>query len=165
MRILCYKRPNIFLLILLILGFAHCNEASKEKNEAPEPKQPQQQEQKEETKQIEKSKDPVHKIKSDTEFKNILDNSGSKLIVIDLYADWCGPCKRLAPVLEKIAEENPDKADFYKVNIDELRNVAALFKVSNIPYVVFLTNRTVVKGIVGLHPRERYVSIINHFAK
>ncbi len=154
-----YKKLSIFLLILLMLGFIGCNESSKEQSKTPGPEGPQQQdEQKEPTKQ---QKEPVHKIKSNEEFKNILENAGTKLLVIDMYADWCRPCRQLAPILAEVAKENPDKADFYKVNTDELRDIAAMFRVKGIPHVVFLKERKVVLALVGLYPKERYIKTIN----
>ena len=62
-------------------------------------------------------------------------------VVVDFFADWCGPCKMLSPVLEKLDSMNPD-VDFYKVNIDENPSLADEFEVRSIPNVVIFKKRT-----------------------
>jgi thioredoxin len=89
----------------------------------------------------------------------------NKLMVFDLYADWCGPCQVLSPMLEKIARENKDKADFYKIDVDQQPRLSALFKVSGIPYVVFLKNKTILYALTGLYPKEEYIKVINRLSE
>ena len=72
------------------------------------------------------NKDLVHKIQNVDELNQILASSGDKLLMLDLYADWCMPCRALAPTLEEIARENPDMVKVYKINIDENPEIAAL---------------------------------------
>ncbi|XP_013394301.1 thioredoxin [Lingula anatina] len=59
--------------------------------------------------------------------------SNGKILVIDFYAEWCGPCKKIAPCLEKLAEKYKDKADVYKVNVDDADDIAAHCKISAMP--------------------------------
>lgn len=59
-----------------------------------------------------------------------------KMVLIDFYADWCGPCKAFAPTLEKFAEENKDTVKVVKINVDESPNLAGAFQVRSIPTVV-----------------------------
>ena len=71
-----------------------------------------------------------------------------KLIVIDFWADWCGPCKMLSPIIDALSEEMPDVA-FYKVNVDEEGALAGHFGVSSIPTVVMIKNQKIVNHFVG----------------
>ena len=71
-----------------------------------------------------------------------------KSVLLDFYADWCGPCKMLAPVLHEIAEENADALKVGKVNVDEQMDLAIRFQVSNIPMlVVFKDGKPVAKSV------------------
>jgi thioredoxin len=103
-------------------------------------------------------------IQSEESFKKIIEEP-NKLMVFDLYADWCGPCKVLSPMLEKIAGKNKDKAAFYKINVDQLPRLSALFKVKGIPYVVFLKNKSILYALTGLYPKNEYVKAINRLSE
>jgi thioredoxin 1 len=105
-------------------------------------------------------KNTVKEIQSYKEVSAIIDSSHNKLLIFDLYAPWCGPCRMLAPVIESLAEKYGAQAAFYKVNIDELSDVAAAFGVSGIPHVVFVKNKTACGTLVGLHQRSEYEQII-----
>ena len=63
---------------------------------------------------------------------------GKTPAIIDFYADWCGPCRMVAPIIEKLAQEYDGKLDIYKVNVDQERELAAAFQVRSIPTVLFL---------------------------
>lgn len=63
---------------------------------------------------------------------------GEKPAVIDLYADWCGPCRMVAPIMKELAEEYADKVVFYKIDVDKERELASLFNASSIPLFVFI---------------------------
>ena len=75
-----------------------------------------------------------------------------KLCVIDLYADWCGPCRMLAPVLAELEGEYPD-VKFCKVNVDNEPEIARMFNVDSIPMVAFVKNNTFVDVSVGYVPK------------
>ena len=83
----------------------------------------------------------------------------SKLTVLDLYADWCGPCKMLAPILHELEAEYPD-VKFCKVNVDNEPEIAAAFKVSSIPMVAFVKENTFVDVSVGYVPKAKLSAII-----
>ena len=62
----------------------------------------------------------------------------SRLVVVDFWADWCGPCKMLGPIIDEIADENQEDAVIAKLNVDEERNLARKFRVMSIPSILFL---------------------------
>ena len=62
---------------------------------------------------------------------------GDKPAIIDFYADWCGPCKMVAPILEELSEENPEIV-IYKVDTEEERELSALFQIRSIPSILFI---------------------------
>jgi len=77
-----------------------------------------------------------------------------KLVLIDFYADWCGPCKALAPTLEKFAEDNKDKVKVVKINVDESPNLAGAFGIQSIPTLVTMKGNQAVFGVMGNQPRK-----------
>jgi thioredoxin 1 len=86
----------------------------------------------------------------------------SKLpVLVDFYADWCGPCKRIAPLLAEISEEMADKVLVCKVNIDENPALAEEFTVMSIPYVVCFKDGKLVNKVIGAVPKEELIALIN----
>ena len=83
----------------------------------------------------------------------------SGLIVIDLYADWCGPCKMLAPVIHELEGDYPD-VKFCKINVDDERELAMSFKVTSIPMVAFVKDNVFVDVSVGYVAKEKLAAII-----
>ena len=81
------------------------------------------------------------------------------LVVIDLYADWCGPCKMLAPIIEELEREYPD-VKFGKINVDNEPDLAALFKVQSIPYIALVKNNTFLDFSVGYVPKTTLARLI-----
>ena len=81
--------------------------------------------------------------------------------IIDFYADWCGPCKRVAPIMESIAQEYEGEVVVYKVNVDKEQKLPLIFKVKNIPTVFFLPTEGQPLSLVGALSKEEYISIIN----
>ena len=88
---------------------------------------------------------------------------GDKPCVVDFYADWCKPCKRLGPTMEELATEYQGKIYIYKVNVDENPNVSRYFAVDGIPAVFFIPMNGNPQTLVGLYPKEDYVKQINEF--
>ena len=85
----------------------------------------------------------------------------SGLIVIDLWASWCGPCRMLAPVLDEIEREMPE-VKFCKINVDDEPALARLFKVESIPTVALVKDNTFVDVSVGYVPKEKLVTLIRN---
>lgn len=82
-----------------------------------------------------------------------LANSG-KLIVLDFWATWCGPCKRIAPIVEALAEEYKDQAIIGKCDVEEDEELSIRFGVRNIPTILFIKNGEVKDKVVGLVPKQ-----------
>jgi thioredoxin 1 len=76
-----------------------------------------------------------------------------KPVVVDFWAEWCGPCRQVAPVLEQIATEHADKIDVVKLNIDENPQTAAAYRITSIPTMAVISGGQVVKTIVGAKPK------------
>ena len=83
-----------------------------------------------------------------------------KPVLLDFYADWCGPCKMLAPVIEEAAEDMPE-IQFYKVDVDEAPELARSFKVMSVPTLAFFKNGELVKKNVGAVSYEELEELIN----
>ncbi len=81
------------------------------------------------------------------------------LVVIDLFATWCAPCRMLAPVLEELEKEYPD-VKFCKINVDEERELAEKFRVESIPMVAFVKDDTFLDMSVGYVPKENLAAKI-----
>ena len=74
-------------------------------------------------------------------------------VVVDFYADWCGPCKMLAPVIEEVAKEN-ESIKFVKVNVDEHEDLSQKYGVMSIPTLIMMENGKEVKKQIGFLPKE-----------
>lgn len=81
--------------------------------------------------------------------------------IIDFYADWCGPCRKVAPIMENIAKEYDGEILVYKVNVDNEQKLPTIFKVKNIPTVFFLPKNGQPMSQVGALSKEEYETIIN----
>ena len=82
-------------------------------------------------------------------------------VVVDFYADWCGPCKMIGPVIEELAKDYEGKVKIGKVNTDENRGVATKYNVMSIPTIIFLKNGQVVDTVVGAVPKTVLEQKIN----
>ena len=92
-------------------------------------------------------------------FKEIL--SESKLVLIDFYADWCGPCKMLAPVLEQLADVKKDVLKVAKVNVDNEENLAWQFGIQSIPTMILFKDGNPIKKEIGYRSLDYLSRLIN----
>lgn len=88
---------------------------------------------------------------------------GSKPCIIDFYADWCGPCKKVAPILKELAAQYKDDIIIYKVNVDNEKELAAAFGIQSIPTLLFVPKTGKPQLAQGALPKEELVNQINTF--
>ena len=93
------------------------------------------------------------KILNHNQFNEIKNKEGIK--VVDFFAEWCGPCKMLSPVLEQLSEEMDESVEFIKINIDENLSLAQEYGVTTIPTLVFLKDGKEQDRTIGFIPKDK----------
>lgn len=88
---------------------------------------------------------------------------GDKPCVIDFYTTWCGPCKRLAPIMEELSQTYCDQVKFYKVDTERERELAGVFRINSIPQVLYIPVDGEPILLKGLYPKENIVEIIDEY--
>lgn len=82
-------------------------------------------------------------------------------VVVDFYADWCQPCKRLEPILRQVAQHYQGEVDFYRINVDENSGIADVFQIRSIPFLLICPLQGEPKSVIGLYPMQEYIRVIN----
>lgn len=95
---------------------------------------------------------------TEANFSDLVKNS-EKTVLLDFYADWCGPCKMIAPVIEAISNENPD-ITVGKINVDDEPGLAAGFKITAIPTLVIVKNGQIKAKQMGVVPKSEILALI-----
>ena len=98
---------------------------------------------------------------TEAEFNDqVIEASERKLIVVDFWAPWCGPCKQLTPILEKIISKSGDKITLVKINIDENQQIAAQLRIQSIPTVYAFKDKQIVNAFQGVIPEGQIIEFI-----
>jgi thioredoxin 1 len=92
--------------------------------------------------------------------KEVLKND--KLILVDFYADWCGPCKMVAPILESMASKETT-FDIAKVNVDDNRNLSVQYQIMSMPTMLLFKNGEVVDGMIGFNGEQGIKDLVNKY--
>ncbi|MBO6514992.1 MAG: thioredoxin [Bacteroidia bacterium] len=94
----------------------------------------------------------MREIKTPADFNEVV--SGDKPVLLDFYADWCGPCQALLPIVEELAQKHQDDFVIAKVNVDQNRELAGQFGVRSIPALFFIQDGEVKEQLLGLQPKQ-----------
>lgn len=100
----------------------------------------------------------VLKISSENYEQEVL--KSDKPVIIDFYADWCGPCRMMSPIIDEIAKEKADCVKVGKVNVDENQNLAMEYGVMSIPTIMIIKNGKVEKSFVGVRDKSEILGAI-----
>ena len=98
------------------------------------------------------------KVATNTNFGELLQDG--KLVIVDFWATWCGPCRMLSPLLDQVEEEMADQVTVVKVNVDDADEIAAQFRIMNIPTLLFFKEGQLVDKTVGAMPKHVLVDRI-----
>ena len=79
--------------------------------------------------------------------------NNEKTVLVDFWAEWCGPCRAVSPILDQIATENADKLDIVKLNVDDFPALAAKYQITSIPAMKVFQKGEVVKTVIGAKPK------------
>ena len=86
--------------------------------------------------------------------------NADKMVVVDFYADWCGPCKMMAPIIKEIAKELEGKAKIEKINIDDNQNLAVEYQVMSIPTIAIFKQGKVIQSFVGVTDKQEILDAV-----
>lgn len=104
----------------------------------------------------------VVKLNADNFNELVMENS--QTVLVDFYADWCGPCKMLAPIIDEVANDLSGKAVVAKLNIDEARDIAIEYQVASIPTLMVFKGGAVVETMVGARPKADILRAVENHA-
>jgi len=96
---------------------------------------------------------------NDTNFAEVVEKSAGPVLV-DFWAEWCMPCRALAPIIDELANEFKGKVQFAKLNVDEAREIPAKFGIRGIPTLILFQNGKKVTELVGNQPKEKIRSLL-----
>ena len=100
------------------------------------------------------------KIATNTSFDGLL--ADEKLVIVDFWATWCGPCRMLSPLLDEVEEEMADKITVVKVNVDDADEIAMRYRIMSIPTLLFFKDGQLAEKTVGLVSKQEIETILNN---
>ncbi len=103
----------------------------------------------------------VKEINTDSFESEVLNNNG--ITVVDFFANWCGPCRKLAPILEEVEQELEGKVQFTKINTDDNLEAAKNYQISGLPTLLVFKDGVVVERMVGLMPKTSIITNIEKY--
>lgn len=89
--------------------------------------------------------------------------STDKYVLVDVWAEWCGPCSFFGPIIDEIAEEHSQHIEVGKLNVDAFPQIAQKYSVMSIPTVIVFDNGRVVDKIIGAYPKDKFVEKIKNY--
>ena len=101
---------------------------------------------------------------TDSNFEKLVLKS-EKLVIVDFWAEWCGPCKAITPILDEISNEFGDKVLIGKVNVDEVKEVPVKYGIRSIPTLLFFNNGEITRQEVGLQSKQTLVDSITQIVE
>jgi len=93
--------------------------------------------------------------------KDVTENN--KLVIVDLWAEWCGPCKMIEPIIEEIADQHEGKIKIVKLNVDDNQQTPISYGVMNIPTLLFFQEGKEVNRVIGAYPKQHLLKIIDKY--
>ncbi len=142
------NRPlAVIVAVLLLSGIVSCKNNTNEKVHA------------------QTNNSMITNIKNVEHLNEVIEISNERLLILEFYADWCPPCKDLAPILEKIAKEKSSTVSIYKIDVDRHRELMNSFRVTGIPHVSFVKNKENVFSLTGLYPKTIYLNVIEQYTQ
>ena len=96
---------------------------------------------------------------NETNFDKFVDDN--KIAIIDCWAPWCGPCRRMGPIIEELADELNGKVGVAKLNTDENQGISVRFQINAIPTLLIFKDKVLVQELVGLRPKEAILEVVN----
>jgi thioredoxin 1 len=101
---------------------------------------------------------------TDSNFEKLVLKS-EKLVIVDFWAEWCGPCKAITPILDEISNEFGDKVLIGKVNVDEVKEIPVKYGIRSIPTLLFFSNGEITRQEVGLQSKQTLVDNITQIVE
>ncbi len=103
----------------------------------------------------------VHHIENERVLTEVI--KSDKLVIVDFFAEWCGPCQMLAPILQEVDKEYSETVEIFKVNVDESADCAMRYGVTAMPTMVFFKDGEEVERVIGFIPKDELEKIIRDF--
>jgi thioredoxin 2 len=114
------------------------------------------------SKAVESSDGKKPLVVTDASFQKILNDAGDRPVLVDCWADWCGPCRVIAPVIDQLAAESAGRYVIAKLNVDENPQTAGQFNIRSIPSLLIFKEGQLVDRLVGAQPKQ---AIVEHLAR